>query len=313
MLSTNPSLLQKALMQLQQATLDHAAWRDHLLRVISGRRPCDRNDLAADAHRYCLLGQWYFERALPELRQLPSFAMLGAEHAVQHRIAAGLLRGLAAGAPVGRPVIEEFEEASARLSYALYFVKREIECALHGRDTLTDAHSAGAMMRDLREWHALARQPGRQCSIAVVELDGAREIIATHGHSAGARALVTAVNVIAAHLRLTDKVFRYDEGKFLIRLSGTDLASAKTLIMRLRETVTHGVASAGAAGVAFPVTASFGIALLDPEVDALESIDRADQALTLARTAGRNRVIVWDPSVTTGVRLRRLELKDVEG
>ena len=83
--------------------------------------------------------------------------------------------------------------------------------------------------------------------------------------------------------------------------------------MRLRETVTHGVASAGAAGVAFPVTASFGIALLDPEVDALESIDRADQALTLARTAGRNRVIVWDPSVTTGVRLRRLELKDVEG
>ena len=51
----------------------------------------------------------------------------------------------------------------------------------------------------------------------------------------------------------------------------------------------------------------------DPEVDALESLDRADQALTLAKTAGRNRVIVWDPSVTTGVRLRRLELKDIEG
>jgi diguanylate cyclase (GGDEF)-like protein len=306
-------MLQKALEQLQQATLDHAVWRDHLLRVISGRRPHDPNDLAADAHRHCLFGQWYFERALPELRKLPSFAMLGAEHEVQHRIAAGLLRGLAAGVPVGRKAIEEFEEASVRLSYALYFVRRELECALHGRDALTDAHNAGAMMRDLREWHALARQPGRQCCIAVMELDGAREINATHGHSAGARVLVTAVKVIAAHLRLTDKVFRYDAGKFLIRLSGTDLASAKTLIMRLRETVTHGVASVGADGVAFPVTASFGIALLDPEVDALESIDRADQALTLARTAGRNRVIAWDPSVTTGVRLRRLEMKDVEG
>ncbi len=313
MLCTSPSLLQKTLEQLQQATLDHAVWRDHLLRVISGRRPCDRNDLTADAHRHCLLGQWYFERALPALRELPSFAMLGAEHECQHRIAAGLLRSLAAGTPVGRTAIEEFEEASARLSYALYFVKREIECALHGRDTLTDAHSAGAMVHDLREWHALARQPGRQCCIAVMELDGTREITATHGHSAGTRALVIAVNVIAAHLRLTDKVFRYDEGKFLIRLSGTDLASAKSLILRLRETVTHGVASAGAEGVAFPVTASFGIALLDPEVDALESIDRADQALTLAKTAGRNRVIVWDPSVTTGVRLRRLELKDIEG
>lgn len=313
MLRTNPSQLQKTLEQLQQATLDHAVWRDHLLRVISGRQPCDRNDLAADAHRHCLLGRWHFERALPALRELPSFAMLGAEHEVQHRIATGLLRLLAAGAPVPRTAIEEFEEASARLSYALYFVKREIECALYGRDTATDAHSASTMMRDLREWHALARQPGRQCCIAVMELDGATEINATHGHSAGARALVAAVNVIAAHLRLTDKVFRYEAGKFLIRLSGTDLASARTLILRLRETVTHGVASAGAVGVAFPVTASFGIALLDPEVDALESIDRADQALTLARTAGRNRVIVWDPSVTTGVRLRRLELKDIEG
>ncbi len=313
MLRTSPTLLQKCLEQLQQATLDHGVWRDHLLRVISGRQPCDRNDLMPDSHRRCLLGQWYFERALPEMRELPSFAMLGTEHAIQHRIAVGLLRGLATGAPVARSVIEEFEEASARLSYALYFVKREIECALHGRDTLTDAHDAGAMMRDLREWHALARQPGRQCCIAVTKLDGAREINAAHGHSAGERVLVTAVNVIAAHLRVTDRVFRYDDGKFLIRLSGTDLASAKTLIMRLRETVTHGVASAGAEAVATPVTASFGIALLDPEVDALESIDRADQALTLARTAGRNRVIVWDPSVTTGVRLRRLELKDVEG
>jgi len=34
MLCTSPSLLQKTLEQLQQATLDHAVWRDHLLRVI---------------------------------------------------------------------------------------------------------------------------------------------------------------------------------------------------------------------------------------------------------------------------------------
>jgi diguanylate cyclase len=114
-------------------------------------------------------------------------------------------------------------------------------------------------------------------------------------------------------MRLTDQLFHYDAGKFLIRLSGTDLASARVLILRLSETIMHGVASAGAEGAAFPVTASFGIALLDPEVDALESIDRADHALTLAKAAGRNRVIAWDPSVTTGVRLRRLELKDVEG
>jgi len=239
--------------------------------------------------------------------------MTGAEHENQHRIAAGLLRGLAAGVPVGRMVVEEFEEASERLSYALYFIRREIECALHSRDALTDAYSSGAMVRDLREWRALAKQPGRQCCIALMELDDVREINASHGYSIGAQALVTAVRIIAAHLRLSDKVFRYDGSKFLIRLSGTDLTSGKTVFMRLREAVTRGLTSVGADGVAFQATASFGIALLDPDVDALESIDRADQALTLAKAAGRNRMIAWDPSVTTGVRLRRLEIKDVQG
>jgi diguanylate cyclase (GGDEF)-like protein len=306
-------VLQQALEQLEQATLDHAVWRDHLLRVLSGRQPGDPNDLAADAHRRCLFGQWYFEQALPELRELPSFAMIGAEHEDQHRIAAGLLRRRATGVPVGRTAIEEFEEASARLSYALCFIRREIECALHSRDALTDAHSSGEMVRDLREWHALARRPGRQCCIALMELDDVREIHAAIGCSAGAKALVTAVKIIAAHLRLSDKVFRYDVSRFLIRLSGTDLVSGRTVIMRLRDAVTNGLTSAGADGTAFQVTASFGIALLDPDVDALESVDRADQALTLAKVAGGNRTISWDPSVTTGVRLRRLEIKDLQG
>ena len=61
------------------------------------------------------------------------------------------------------------------------------------------------------------------------------------------------------------------------------------------------------------MSASFGLALLDPESSVEESIERADQALLLAKTAGRNRAISWDPSVTTGTRLRRLVLEDHKG
>jgi diguanylate cyclase (GGDEF)-like protein len=312
MLSTNPTLLKQALQQLEQATLDHAMWRDRLLRVISGRQPCDPNDLAEDAHHRCRFGHWYFELALPELREQPSFAMIGAEHESQHRIAARLLQNLSAGVPVDRTVIEEFEEASARLSYAMYFIRRELECALYSRDLLTEAHSSGEMVRDLREWHALAKQANRPCCIALVELDDIREINATHGYHVGAQALIKAAKIIAARLRASDKLFRYNGSKLLIRLSGTDLPSGKTVVMRLRDAVTQGISPVGADGVAFQVTASFGIAMLDPDVDVLESIDRADQALLLAKTAGRNRMIVWDPTVTTGVLLRRLEVKDVQ-
>jgi diguanylate cyclase len=312
MLRTNPAFLQQALEQLEQATLDHAIWRDQLLRVISGRRPCDPNDLVPDAHRRCTFGQWYFRRALPELRALPSFAMIGAEHENQHRIAAKLLKEVSAGRPPNRIDVDDFEEASSRLSFGLYFIRREIECAVGSRDSLTDAHSSGELMRDLREWHALAKLPGRHCCIALMELDDVREINAAHGYRTGDQALVSAVKIIAANLRLSDKVFRYQGSKFLVRLSGTDLPSSRTVISRLREAISNRLASLGAGGAAFQVSASFGVASLDPNVEVLESIDRADQALTLAKTAGRNQIICWDPSVTTGVRLRRLEVRNTE-
>ncbi len=313
MLTMDPSMLQKALEQLEQATLDHAVWRDRFLRVVSGRLPCDPHDFSPDAHRRCLFGQWHFQWALPELRELPSYTMIGGEHEYLHRIAARLLRGMAAGAVVARAEVERFEEAASRLSFALYFVRRELECALHRRDGQTVAHSSGFMMQDLREWHALARQPGRQCCIALMELDNVLEIDSIHGESVSAKALVTLVKIVAAHLRLSDKVFRYDRSKFLVRLSGTDLASGKTVIARVREAVSRGLTAVGVDGIALQMTVSFGLTMLDPDVDAMESIDRADQALTLAKAAGRNRMITWDPSVTTGVRLRRLEMKDVEG
>jgi predicted signal transduction protein with EAL and GGDEF domain len=46
-------------------------------------------------------------------------------------------------------------------------------------------------------------------------------------------------------------------------------------------------------------TASFGITPLEPDLTAEESVDRADKALLVAKAAGRNRVIRWDPTVTT--------------
>ena len=311
-LRTSSSVLQQLLDELEQATLEHALWRDHLVRVVAGRETSNPQDLEPDAHRHCLFGRWYFDRAPADLRQRPSYAMIGAEHAEQHRLATILLQSVADGSQVTRTAIEEFEEASARLSYALYFVKRELEVTLSSRDAITEAHSSGEMIRDLREWHAIARRPGRHCCIALMELDDQRELDALHGFTAGAQALVNAVRIVAAHLRGSDRVFRYDGRKFLIRLSGTELVPAKTVIGRLREAVDGALASPGASGVVVRRTASFGIAQLDPDVDVLESIDRADQALTLAKAAGGNRTITWDPSITTA-RLRRVEVKDVQG
>jgi hypothetical protein len=50
--------------------------------------------------------------------------------------------------------------------------------------------------------------------------------------------------------------------------------------------------------------------LLDPAIRVEEAIERADQALLLAKAAGRNGAISWDSSVMTGTRLPRLQIDD---
>ena len=91
------------------------------------------------------------------------------------------------------------------------------------------------------------------------------------------------------------------------------LAIGQAVIRRVRDGLASRSWVSAPGGVAVRVTASFGLASLDPEVSVEDAIERADQALLLAKAAGRNRAISWDPNVTTGTRLRRLRPEDVPG
>ena len=61
----------------------------------------------------------------------------------------------------------------------------------------------------------------------------------------------------------------------------------------------------GPEGEAVRLTASFGITSLEPDLTVEECIARADKALLLAKAAGRNRVVCWDPAVSTGTMIDR--------
>jgi diguanylate cyclase (GGDEF)-like protein len=169
------------------------------------------------------------------------------------------------------------------------------------------------MVSELREWRALAKRGVKQCCVAFMDLDRLKEINDTHGHQVGDLALIGAVRYVTEHLRPCDKVFRYGGDEFLISLPGADLAVGQAVIARVREGLASRLLVVGPGGIALHVTASFGLALLDPDISVMESIDRADQALLLAKAAGRNRIISWDPSVTTGRELKRLHVDDSTG
>jgi diguanylate cyclase (GGDEF)-like protein len=312
MLKMDPATLRKALEQLEEATYDHADWHGNLLRAIVCGLPSDPNDLTATAHLSCRFGRWYYERAPAEFREYPAFAAIGTEHERLHRIATRLLRDVAVGAPIVRADFEDLVSGSARLRVELDSLRREIEGALQTRDALTGAYGRIEMIPELREWHSRAKQGAEQSCIVFMELDHLRAINNAYGHEVGDQVLVGTVRYLTEHLRSKDKVFRYGGNEFLISLPGADLATCQTVIARVREGLTRRLLIVTPGGIALHVTASFGLALLDPDVGVIESIDRADQALLLAKAAGRNRAISWDPSVTTGKQLRRLKIDDTQ-
>lgn len=295
MFNASPEELQATLQQLEQAIYNHEQWHKELNRTLICRLPHDRRDVAADAHRQCRFGQWYYNFAPQKLHDNAAFAAMEIEHERMHRLAARLL-DTSETKKVNLPHdYDEFSNALDRLRLQIYTLKREIEDTLYNRDPLTGVESRVGMLTKLREQLELVKRRIQNCCIAIMDLDDFKAVNDTHGHLAGDLILATFARYVMEHVRTYDKVFRYGGEEFLICLPGTDLKTGYTLFERLREGLAATAIDHG--GKAILVTVSFGVTLLDPDTSVEESIGRADKAMYAAKAAGRNCSRIWDPSM----------------
>jgi diguanylate cyclase (GGDEF)-like protein len=133
----------------------------------------------------------------------------------------------------------------------------------------------------------------QQCCIAIMDLDHFKAVNDACGHRAGDQVLSVSVRYVMENVRPYDKVFRYGGEAFLLALPSTDLRAGQMMIERIREGL--GITALAHHNLKpILVTASFELALLDPDVSVEEAIHRVDQALYAAKTAGRNCVRIWD-------------------
>jgi len=304
----DPSTLRLAAEQLRDVTDEHARWHENLLRSIFCEHPIDHDDLVPSAHRTCSFGRWFYEQAPNGLRGEQAFAAIGKEHQRLHQVAAKLLRSAREGAPIDRVDFEDLVATSAQLRLQVDSLRSTIDAAIGNRDALTGAYGRIEMLPALHELQLLTRHGGPPCSIVFMDVDHLKRINDQHGHAVGDAVLAGVVRHLDLHLRPQDKVFRYGGDEFLIALRGADLSTAHEVISRVRRGLAGKLLIAGPDGSTMQVTASFGLALLDPDADASQSIGRADQALLLAKTAGRNRAVAWDAAVTTSTRWRLIDV-----
>jgi diguanylate cyclase (GGDEF)-like protein len=295
----DPPRLQQALDELEEATRDHEAWYRELMRSIVCRVSSGADETGPDCHLQCRFGEWYYGRAQTELREQRAYTAIEAEHKRLHRLAARVLQASASNQPISTEDYDELVAGSARLRLELGSLRQQIEAALRNRDPLTGAVGRVEILPALREAAELGRRGVQQACVAFMDLDRFKDINDRHGHRVGDEVLVGAVRYVAAHLRSYDRLFRYGGDEFLILLPGVHVEVAHRLVERLRAGMAETVLASTEAGLPIRVTASFGLTPLESDLTAEEFVDRADKALLVAKAAGRNRVIRWDPSVTT--------------
>ncbi len=178
------------------------------------------------------------------------------------------------------------------------------------KDTLTDLPNRALFQHRFQEAVSASELLGEMFGLIMIDVDHFKDINDTLGHDAGDALLKRLADMLRHAFRAHDTVARLGGDEFAVILRGLHceadmLRPIQTLQDLLRRPIEHG-------GRSFTCSASIGAALHgDPDSDPEHMIKNADIALYRAKDAGRNRSVVFQPSMRSELERRIELLRDV--
>lgn len=137
---------------------------------------------------------------------------------------------------------------------------------------------------------------GRESSLIMIDVDHFKRVNDVYGHAIGDQVLKQIANIAETTLRPCDLFGRLGGEEFALLMPETTGAAALLAAERLRKNIAEHPMMLPSGG-AINVTASFGVAELSKSVSTLNAwLERADTMLYAAKSGGRNRTLLADPS-----------------
>ena len=161
--------------------------------------------------------------------------------------------------------------------------------ALARHDPLTDALNRKGLEEALEREVTQMRRRQTPLSVSLLDIDNFKKLNDSLGHDAGDGALVHLVEVTRRNLRPNDTLARYGGEEFVVLMPNTALEEGIGAMARLQRELTKAIYMARKEKVL--ITFSAGVAQVAPEESGTDAIRRADQAMYLAKRAGKNRVM----------------------
>lgn len=164
-------------------------------------------------------------------------------------------------------------------------------------DRLTGLHNYGYFMERLEEERQRADRFGSKLSLIMLDIDHFKPYNDKFGHQKGNALLKKVANILTRQVRTIDIVARYGGEEFAILLPNTS-REAVEIAERIRRAVETAKFEGGKGEAFVKRTLSAGVATYPTDAsNEIELIDRADQALYVAKEQGRNAVRVYSPNL----------------
>ena len=187
----------------------------------------------------------------------------------------------------------DFSDAFNSMVEALAAARVELE-ELAATDPLTKLANRRSFFDNGQRSMERCRRYGGLLSVFVLDLDHFKKVNDTFGHYGGDQVLVAVAEIFHSCLRSNDLIGRIGGEEFAVILPEENSARATTVAERiLTECRNAEIKLEDARIIRFAL--SIGVAQLRAnDQDFGQVIQRADEALYMAKNAGRNQVCCWD-------------------
>lgn len=187
----------------------------------------------------------------------------------------------------------------AMFSYLGFFYVRTVSSAsreltrLASTDSLTLLHNRRHLTELTEAEITRSERYDKPLSVLLIDIDHFKLINDLFGHLKGDQVLQHLAKLIRLELRQHDLIGRWGGEEFLIVLPETDIDTAEQVAERIREAIS-GFNWSDNLKKDMTVTLSVGVSQLAPNETLNRIINRADKALYISKSCGRNRVTKLD-------------------
>jgi diguanylate cyclase (GGDEF)-like protein len=157
------------------------------------------------------------------------------------------------------------------------------------RDELTGVHNRRYLIGLIEREMERSDRNGNAFCLCLLDIDFFKRVNDTYGHSAGDAVLRAVARSVQAQVRGSDCFGRYGGEEFLLMLPETPAADAMVLAERVRIAIER--LRCVEEGSEIRLTVSIGVAEYRSGEAVALAVGRADEALYLAKSSGRNRVV----------------------